>query len=247
MWQCCFTAHRMVSLLKLRAILSPPCSECNPAGCVAVSGRSSSLLSVNEFGEMVSEIRPLLRPAVCRREMLASTAAFTKDKSSPVKLRLFTSDNDKRKLDETRTRRGSDYAPFSPSEPAIYHRAPQTQGSKKEEEEKSRCAFNGEKERCAEECVHSPIKTPLRDPFPPCSRRIITITTLHTALSKTLLDTSLSLLAHSLHTSTPPSGIASLPPSTDPSLEVSDMSESWAVSSILPTPILPDICNLFQT
>lgn len=67
---------------------------------------------MNEFGEMLSEIRPGFG---CRGEMLASTAACTK--TNPV--RLFTSHNDKRKLDETRTSRGCDYTPFPPNLPFI--------------------------------------------------------------------------------------------------------------------------------
>ncbi len=197
---------------------------CNPAGSVAVSGCSSRPLSVNEFWEMLSEIRS---PAVCRREMLSSTAAFTKTNPAPrssVCLPVTT-------IRENETSSGSDYAPSH----RTCHLSPfstDTRVKEEEEEEKSRCAWTGKKERRMKKCVQGPIKTPLWDPFPPCSCKVITITTPHSALSKRLSDTSLPPYLSSHTPSTPPSGIASLPPSPDSSLDVSDMSESWAVSSI---------------
>ncbi|ROJ30606.1 hypothetical protein DPX16_3854 [Anabarilius grahami] len=146
----------------------------------------------------VRKIHDLISSCLQKRDARVNSGLH-KDKSSPVKLRLFTCENDKRKLDETRTRRGSDYAPSRSPSHRTCHLSPGSTDTrvKEEEEEKSRCALKGKKR------------------------------------------------AHSLYTSTSPSGIASLPPSTDSSLEVSAMSEGWAVSSILPTPILPDICNLF--
>lgn len=75
-----------------------------------------------------------------------------KDKSSPVKLRLFTGDNDKRKLDETRTSRGSDYAPSRSPSHRSCHLSPFSTDTrvKEEEEEKSRCALRKAREKvCA--------------------------------------------------------------------------------------------------
>lgn len=129
-----------------------------------------------------------------------------KDKSSPVKLRLFTSDNDKRKLDETRTSSRSDYAPSrSPSQPnlpfiTVLHRH---KGQRRGGGKVAVC-WMGKKERRMKKCVHGPIKTPLWDPFPPCSRGVITITTPHSALSKRLSDTSLPPYLSSHTPSTPP-------------------------------------------
>ncbi len=74
------------------------------AGFVAVSGCSSRPLSANEFWEMLSEIRS---PAVCRREMLSPTAAFTKTNPAPwssVCLPVTT-------IRENETSSGSDYTP----------------------------------------------------------------------------------------------------------------------------------------
>ncbi len=180
------------------SVVSSTVLWCNPAGSVAVSGCSSRPLSVNEFWEMLSEIRS---PAVCRREMLSSTAAFTKTNPAPwssVCLPVTTIE---------KTRRAAEAITPLPTEPAIYHRSPQTQGSKKRRRRRRR------KREAHEKCVHGPIKTPLWDPFPPCSCRVITITTPHSALSKRLSDTSLPPYLSSHTPSTPPSGIASLPPS----------------------------------
>ncbi|KAK2872377.1 hypothetical protein Q8A67_022274 [Cirrhinus molitorella] len=120
-----------------------------------MSSCSSRPLSANEFWEMVSEIRPPLGCIGSRRLQKRDARVkrgLHKDKSSPVKLRLFTGDNDKRKLDETRMSRGSDYAPSRSPSHRNCHLSPLSADTrvKEEEEEKSRCALRKAREKvCA--------------------------------------------------------------------------------------------------
>lgn len=129
------------------ALFLPPRSGCNPAGFVAVSVSY----------QRMSSGRWCLRLGLCSAALVSSrlhkrdahvNSGLHKDKSSPVKLRLFTSDNDKRKLDETRTSRGSDYAPSRSPSHRTCHLSPFSTDTrvKEEKEEKSRCVLTEKKE-----------------------------------------------------------------------------------------------------